>query len=1159
MFKSAAFDGFGDDDSDVEMDVPVVLKGVGGGGGAGAKREGAGEGEAGTEAKRSRTVAPQTAESGNGSVDRDREKAREKEAKTAKTVLVRVTDASERSVEKLFDAARTSLTSDAPAASASVAASASTSAEKDKVNIRHSVRHQVAIPPEYDYIPLSEHKSPEIPARTYPFILDPFQATAIAAIERNESVLVSAHTSAGKTVVAEYAIAQSLREKQRVIYTSPIKKRMKVTVKQEEVGWSKSSIREGSESWKTVWAWTPQEQFYEDLTMKHLNQALSNQKYRELLQEFGDVGLMTGDVTISPNASCLVMTTEILRSMLYRGSEMMREVGWVIFDEVHYMREKTRGVVWEETLILLPDKVHHVFLSATIPNAMQFAQWICNVHKQPCHVVYTDYRPTPLQHYLFPSNAEGIHLVVDEKSVFREDNFQRAIGSLADGDAASGGAGGKKKGGARGKGGSKDMNKGPSDLFKIIKMIMMKNYHPVIVFAFSKRECESNALQLSKMDFNLDAERDMVASVFNNAISVLNEDDRQLPQIEHILPLLKRGIGVHHSGLLPILKEVIEILFQEGLIKVLFATETFSIGLNMPAKTVVFTAVKKWDGKENRYLSGGEYIQMSGRAGRRGLDDRGIVILMIDEKIEPSVAKSMLKGESDRLDSAFHLTYNMILNLMRIEGISSEFMLEQSFFQFQNMTKMPQLQHDLEVYERRYDAMHIERESDIEEYYSIRVQLESLTQDFRDVVNHETYVLPFLNPGRLVRIRLPNSVASQASAVEDAATVAEASHLDFGWGVIVNFHKSIKPSKDVTIVPEIKYIVDVLLHCAPGTESSGRQGGALATSLLPCPSGVEAGDMVVVPCALSAMDGLSAVRINLPKDLKSAESRGIVRRTVKEVEKRLENNVPRLDPIEDMGITDEKFKKLIRKIETLDLKLKANPLYNSPELHDIYNSYALKMDLARKIKAQKKQMKETESILQLDELKCRRRVLRRLGYTTSNDVIEMKGRVACEVSVGDELLLTEMMLAGVFGDLSVEQTVALLSCFCFQEKNDKMGKLPEQLEGPYKTLQQHARKIAQVSIESKLTLDEEEYVQSFRPELMEVVFQWCNGAKFSAICKLTDVFEGSIIRTFRMLEELLRQMGNAAKSIGNVDLEIKFADGITKIKRDIVFAASLYL
>jgi ATP-dependent RNA helicase DOB1 len=180
-----------------------------------------------------------------------------------------------------------------------------------------------------------------------------------------------------------------------------------------------------------------------------LLQALSNQKYRELLADFGDVGLMTGDVTINPSATCLVMTTEvdlrraclsnaqltfsqILRSMLYRGSEIMREVAWVIFDEIHYMRDKERGVVWEETIILLPHTVRYVFLSATIPNAMQFAEWVCKSHEQPCHVVYTDFRPTPLQHYLFPAGGEGIYLVVNEKGEFREDLFIKAMGTLQD-------------------------------------------------------------------------------------------------------------------------------------------------------------------------------------------------------------------------------------------------------------------------------------------------------------------------------------------------------------------------------------------------------------------------------------------------------------------------------------------------------------------------------------------------------------------------------------------------------------------------------------------------------------------------------------------------------------------------------------------------------
>jgi ATP-dependent RNA helicase DOB1 len=196
-------------------------------------------------------------------------------------------------------------------------------------------------------------------------------------------------------------------------------------------------------------------------------------------------------------------------------------------------------------------------------------------------------------------------------------------------------------------------------------MIMMKNYNPVIVFAFSKRDCEYLALQVSKTEFNNPDEQELVGRIFENAIMSLSIDDQALPQISHLQPLLKRGIGIHHGGLLPIMKECIEILFQEGLIKVLFATETFSIGLN---------------------------IQMSGRAGRRGLDDRGVVIMMVDEKLEPAAAKNMIKGEADRLNSAFHLGYNMVLNLMKVEGISPEYMLEKCFFQYQNEENLPSVE-----------------------------------------------------------------------------------------------------------------------------------------------------------------------------------------------------------------------------------------------------------------------------------------------------------------------------------------------------------------------------------------------------------------------------------------------------------------------------------
>lgn len=974
------------------------------------------------------------------------------------------------------------------------AANAEKDTQSDMLKLSHSVRHQVAIPPGYDYVPLSKHVPSNPPARSWPFTLDPFQQTSVYCIERNESVLVSAHTSAGKTIVAEYAIAQALRNGQRVVYTSPIK-------------------------------------------------ALSNQKYREFAAEFGDVGLMTGDVTINPSASCLVMTTEILRSMLYRGSEIMREVAWVIFDEIHYMRDKERGVVWEETIILLPRKVRYVFLSATIPNAMQFAEWISQIHSQPCHVVYTDFRPTPLQHYLFPQGGNGIHLVVDEKSVFREDNFQKAMGALADarGDDPASADSGKGRKGVTKKGGPQG---GPSDIYKIVKMIMMKHYNPVIVFAFSKRQCEALALQMSKLEFNTDEEKAMVSTVFNNAIEALSVEDRALPQIEHILPLLRRGIGIHHGGLLPILKEVIEILFQEGLIKVLFATETFSIGLNMPAKTVVFTAVRKWDGNEFRNLSSGEFIQMSGRAGRRGLDDRGIVIMMFDEKLEPGAAKTMVKGEADRLDSAFHLGYNMILNLMRVEGVSPEYMLTNCFFQFQNAASVPHLEAQLEEAEAARDAIHVDEEEAIAAYYTMKKTLRQLEQDRMEVMRHPSYALPFLQAGRLVQVR------------------HEA--LNFGWACVVSYQKRVPPKGmelDQRAPAHSLYVLDVVLHCATGTVVPKNREMSPSFAGISPPTSGDKGEWLVVPVLLSTVDALSGIRIFLPKDLRSRDARVQVGKNIAEVQRRFPQGLPLLDPVKDMKINDEAFQQLLGKIEILQGRIAQAPIAQDARLKELYEQYAEKQAAQDKVAALKDKITAAHNVLQLDELKCRKRVLRRLGFTSADDIVEQKGRVACEISTGDELLLTELIFNGTFNDLSPEMCAALLSCFVFGERSEHPVRLKEELAAPLRVLQDTARRIARVSVECRLPVVEQEYVQSFKVELIEAVLQWCQGAKFSDICKLTDVFEGSIIRAFRRLQELLRQMTQAAKAIGNVELEQKFEQSLVKLERpnSIIFSPSLYL
>ncbi|KAJ1502865.1 Exosome RNA helicase MTR4 [Coelomomyces lativittatus] len=266
----------------------------------------------------------------------------------------------------------------------------------------------------------------------------------------------------------------------------------------------------------------------------------------------------------------------------------------------------------------------------------------------------------------------------------------------------------------------------------------------------------------------------------------------------------------------------------------------------------------------------------------------------------------------------------------------------------------------------------------------------------------------------------------------------------------------------------------------------------------------------------------------------------------------------------DMKIESRKFKEVVEKRKYYEEVLHKHPLTSRPEeLKVKYNQYLEKIKVSEKIKALRKEIKASQALLQHDELKARKRVLRRLGFTNEEDIVQLKGRVACEISTSDPLLLTEMLFNGVFTDLTVEQCVALLGVFTFLErsKDNAHAKktLRDELANPLNVLLEIAKRIAHVSKECKLEFDEMEYLDSFKPDQMEVVYAWANGAKFSQICKMTDVFEGNLVRSFRLLEELLRQMTNAAKAIGNQDLEIKFSEGITKIKRDIIFANSLYL
>jgi ATP-dependent RNA helicase DOB1 len=743
--------------------------------------------------------------------------------------------------------------------------------------------------------------------------------------------------------------------------------------------------------------------------------------------------------------------------------------------------------------------VKFVFLSATIPNATQFADWIAEIHHQPCHVVYTNYRPTPLQHYVFPQGGDGLHLVVDEKGKFREANFQKAMATLQSGNADVAAAeemlnsgNGKKRGRNSSGSETKKKNSPFADLHRIVKLIMARNLDPVIIFSFSKKDCEKFALALNQEDFTDDVEKDLIRQVYTNAIESLSEDDRKLPQVEALLPLLKRGIGIHHGGLLPILKEIVEILFSEGLVKTLFATETFSIGINMPAKTVVFTNTRKWDGKDFRWVTSGEYIQMSGRAGRRGKDDRGIVIQMLDERMEPAVCKDILYGAPDPLNSSYKISYNMLLNLMRVEDVDPEYLLRASFHQFQREQAAPALitkAEGLELEANSIDVGTPEIAELVSQYFMMDQQLNVTQRKMTKILQKPEHILKFLQPGRLINITIDEE--------------------PFGWGVLISYKKKQgrgsggEAGRLASLSGGSDYLLDILLACVDRNQDvvikTGKVEESENTSLSwrgtirDCrPTNIDDDKKVIswriFTVGLENIEKLSAVKLVLPQDCTTTEARSRVGTLLSAAMNRFSDGLQLLDPVTDLGIQDDDFQTLLKRAEALTERLASHKLATDQSENDrriLVQAFQKRFNKLEQARLLREEARGCQTISMKDDLKKMKRVLKKLGHVDAMGVIQTKGRTACEVNTADELVVVELIFAGIFNDLSVEQSAALLSCLTFDERNkddgDPASGLKPFLSAPFYKLQEIARNVAKIKISCGIELNEEEFVDKFNP------------------------------------------------------------------------------
>ena len=977
-------------------------------------------------------------------------------------------------------------------------------------------------------------------ARQWPFELDTFQKEAVYHLENGDSVFVAAHTSAGKTVVAEYAIALAAKHMTKAIYTSPIK-------------------------------------------------ALSNQKFRDFRNTFDDVGILTGDVQIRPEASCLIMTTEILRSMLYRGADLIRDVEFVIFDEVHYVNDLERGVVWEEVIIMLPEHVTLILLSATVPNTYEFASWVGRTKKKDIYVISTPKRPVPLEHYLWAGQAMNKIVTADKQFVEKgwkaaNDTFtgrdkikpttsgndqvgQRGGGNTRGPSRGQGPRGGPQRGGAQrgtlqhrgrgqpaptargniartGRGGGRTTAAQDRSIWmQVVQHLRNEDLLPACIFVFSKKRCEENADSLSSLDYCTAAEKSAIHMTVEKSIARLKPDDRQLPQIRRLREFLSRGIAVHHGGMLPILKEVVEILFARSLVKILFATETFAMGLNLPTRTVAFSGYRKHDGRTFRDLLPGEYTQMSGRAGRRGIDAVGTAILVTpgaDQAPPAPALKNMILGDPTKLRSQFRLTYNMILNLLRVEALKIEEMIKRSFSENATQALLPE--HEKQVKLSEADLEKIKRPAcdicdvDLEKCHQASLDFERLTSELHLAVLASPVGRRMFAPKRLV-VYKKDGIRAAGMLLREGVNGGAEPTLPI---------LEISSNKKRTDSDALPYL------------------GDFAKYFTPLPNRLADMNLRVSNIRLSDVVCVTRTVIRIDQPLKALNDSNTAQKLVDD------ELIPLLKSWNYEDWDEINWAKLMKSISIrniLDARRKAadevqeSKCISCPKF---IQHYVMQHDewLIKENIAQLRQLMSDQNLQLLPDYEQRVTVLKELGFIDENSRVELKGKVACEIHTADELVLTELILENVLADYEPEEIVALLSSFVFQEKTEIEPTLTANLDRGKNKIVEISEHVNQVQTLHQVILssdDSNDFVSRPRFGMVEVVYEWARGMSFNRITDLTDVMEGTIVRVITRLDETCREVKNAARIIGDPTLFQKMQTCQEMIKRDVCATASLYM
>ncbi len=855
----------------------------------------------------------------------------------------------------------------------------------------------------------------------YEFALDRFQLDALAVLDAGESVLVAAPTGSGKTVVAEYAIASARHNGKRAIYTAPLK-------------------------------------------------ALSNQKYGDLVAHHGkgDVGLLTGDNSINSNASILVMTTEVLRNMIYADSHALDNLGVVVLDEVHFLQDAYRGPVWEEVIIHLDPTVQLVCLSATVSNAEEVADWLTTV-RGPTRAIVEAHRPVELIN----------HYVVGDKATDRIKMFDTLVGTRPNPEVERIEANSARQGRTVPRFNDQRTSRRPqsrSRLYSpsridVVSLLKDQDLLPAIFFIFSRNQCNEAAAAClrSGIRFTTASERTEIAALIDERLDMFSDDDLAVLEFSQYSNQLEAGIATHHAGMVPTFKEIVESCFVRGLVKVVFATETLAVGINMPARAVVIDKLTKFTGEHHQALKPSEYTQLTGRAGRRGLDSVGHALVLWSPFVSYAAVAELALSRSFKLTSAFRPTYNMAANLIQTTSqVEARHLLNLSFAQFQANREVVEVQARISRRSRERDRLRSQAES------------------------------PYGNIGEF---RARGTTWRRRSLIEASLSI-------------------LQPGDVIAVVKGGSDYRGVVLSTAQ--RANGTKLTVLATDRSVLSLTERDFEM--------AVETLTHVVLPLPYAPTNP-------RFLREAHVRLQN-------VRSGSRTSRRHQR--------ELISEIHPVENDPDLKHRLTAAVSADRIDRELdQLQRRVDHSVQSVSRrFDDVVMH---MEEWGYVNEWSLTE-RGRTLCRLFHESDMLIAESVVNNIFEELDAPSVAALASVFVYEHRSSDPAPKPQ---FPHPLLKTRWREIQQIS-NAMAVAEEHRGIPVHRspdPGFIATTYSWASGSDLFEILDNDELTAGDFVRTIKQLIDLLRQLGQVAKTANGQHAAIEASEILF---RGVVAASSAF-